>query len=145
AGRVDQRTATSCEAREFGFECFVGRAVTTHEMRSTTAGTIFGDTSSEGFFYAEIVGETEIVVRAEVEQLASIDSQFSGLRRLDFAPHAVKLCCATRIELGPEPLTKSAAHGTLRQCAAAASWNRAEAVCGCTKESSCSCTSRGSG
>ena len=104
AGREEQRTRPECESREFLLEQMVLAAVSAHQVRGAAADTPLTRGSDKRIDHAWMIGQAQVVVAAESEQLAAIDvrAHATRLAGLDLAPRTQSSRCGKRRQAGLE-------------------------------------------
>jgi hypothetical protein len=81
AGGEQQRARPADECREFLFERVVLATVTAHQVRRAAADAPLACGRDECRDDARVIGEPQVVVAAESEQLRAVDAEVSAARR----------------------------------------------------------------
>ena len=98
AGGIEDRVLGPEKLADFSLELFVYLLRPADEANGRQSVTPLLKSGLRGFDDLRIIGQSEIVVRAHVENLAAIDLDPSFLRRLDHALGFVETCFADLIE-----------------------------------------------
>src|SRR5262249_52353923 len=116
AGGVEDRVFLAEELRDVGFELLVQVLRAADEADGGEAETVVAQAQMGGLDDRGVVGEAEVVVGAEVDDVAAVDLDGGILRRLDAALALVEALLLEAVELRAQVLDDPrVAHGGLRQ------------------------------